>query len=313
MPIGGRLLEGGARGVGRIAGVTGIDRTVEVAVEEAIVRALESAAVERAITRLIEDGRLVEAVEDAIDGDQIEASVRRAIDSEVADRIWEDLLASDKAQMLVERIAEAPEIRVAVAAQGVGLIWDLGRQVSRAAGIVDDFLERFARRLLRRAPREEATDHVGLATRGVAIAVDAGILTAGAAIFSALLAAILSLVSSVDTLSPLVAGILSFGAMVAWGVYFVGFWAFEGQTPGMRFVGIHVEHGDRRGIGVRRAFRRLWALVLAVLPFGLGLVPIVFTDRRRGFQDRVADTDMIRRSNRVLAPWAENRHMGEPG
>ena len=38
VPIGGRILEGGARGVGRIAGATGIDRTVEVAVEEAIVR-----------------------------------------------------------------------------------------------------------------------------------------------------------------------------------------------------------------------------------------------------------------------------------
>ena len=87
MPIGGRLLEGGARGVGRIAGATGIDRTVEVAVEEAIVRALESAAVERAITRLIEDGRLADAVEASIDEDRIEATVKRAIDSEVADRI----------------------------------------------------------------------------------------------------------------------------------------------------------------------------------------------------------------------------------
>jgi hypothetical protein len=52
--------------------------------------------------------------------------------------------------------------------------------------------------------------------------------------------------------------------------------------------------------------------VLAILPFGLGLMSILFTDRRRGFQDRVADTDMVRRSNRVLAPWAENRHIGEP-
>ena len=129
VPIGGRLLEGGARGVGRIAGATGIDRAVEVVVEETIVRAVESAAVERAIARLIEDGRLADAVEASIDEDRIEETVKRAIDSEVADRIWEDILASDKAQMLVERIAEAPEVRVAIAAQGFGLIADIGRQV----------------------------------------------------------------------------------------------------------------------------------------------------------------------------------------
>jgi len=166
VPIGGRLLEGGARGVGRIAGATGIDRTVEVAVEEAIVRALESAAVERAITRLIEDGRLADAVADSLDEERLEETIRRAIDSEVADRIWEDILASDKAQMLVERIAEAPEVRVALASQGVGLMADLGRQISRAAAAVDGFLERTIRRLLRRPPRSQLTDHVGLAGRG---------------------------------------------------------------------------------------------------------------------------------------------------
>ena len=105
VPIGGRLLEGGARGVGRLAGATGMDRTVEVAVEEAIVRALESAAVERAIARVIDDGRLADAVEASIDQERLEETIRRAIDSEVADRVWEDILASDKAQMLVERIA----------------------------------------------------------------------------------------------------------------------------------------------------------------------------------------------------------------
>ena len=58
--------------------------------------------------------------------------------------------------MLVERIAEAPEVRVALASQGVGLISDLGRQISRAASAVDDFLERTLRRLFRRRPRAAA-------------------------------------------------------------------------------------------------------------------------------------------------------------
>jgi len=312
VPIGGRLLEGGAKGVGRLAGVTGIDRTVEVAVEEAIVRALESAAVERAITRLIEDGRLGEAIEDAIDGDQIEATVKRAIDSEVADRIWEDILASDKAQMLVERIAEAPEVRVALASQGVGLISDLGRQISRAASAVDDFVERILRRVFRRKQRAEPTDHVGLVGRGVSLAADAGILAAGFALFTAMLSGLLQLFTD-EKIPGWLAALLSLAGFVSVAVYFAFFWAFEGQTPGMRFIGIQLEHEGTPEIGVRRAFRRLWATVLAVIPFGLGLLPIAFRDNRRGFQDRVSGTDMVKRQNRILAPWSQNRVPGAPG
>jgi uncharacterized RDD family membrane protein YckC len=312
VPIGGRLLEGGARGVGRLAGVTGIDRTVEVAVEEAIVRALESAAVERAITRLIEDGRLATAVAESIDEARLEETIRRAIDSEVADRVWEDILAGEKAQMLVERIAEAPEVRAAIASQGVGLIADLGRQLQRAAAAVDDFLDRAVRRVLRRPPRREPTDHVGLAGRGLALLADAGILAAGFALFTALLSGVLQLLTD-DNLPPLVAGLLSAGGLVVAAVYLVGFWAFEGQTPGMRFLSIRLEHEGSPEIGFRRAVRRLWGSLAAVLPFCLGLVPVLTDERRRGLQDRIADTDVIRRDNRVLAPWSENHVRGQPG
>jgi uncharacterized RDD family membrane protein YckC len=312
VPIGGRLLEGGARGVGRLAGATGIDRTVEVAVEEAIVRALESAAVERAVARLIEDGRLATAIEESIDEVRLETTITRAIDSEVADRVWEQILAGEKAQMLVERIAEAPEVRAAIASQGAGLISDLGRQLQQTAAAVDDFLDRIARRLFRRPPRSEPTDHVGLAGRGVALLADAGILAAGFALFTALLSGVLQLLTD-ENLPPLVAGLLSFGGLVAAGSYLVGFWAFEGQTPGMRFLSIRLEHEGSPDIGFRRALRRLWGSVLAVLPFGLGLVPILFNERRRGLQDRIAGTDVVRRDNRVLAPWSENRVPGRPG
>ena len=218
VPIGGRLLEGGARGLGRIAGATGMDRTVEVALEEAIVRALESAAVERAIARVLEDGRLADAVESSLDQPRIEATVRRAIDSEVADRVWEDILAGDKAQMLVERIAEAPEVRAALASQGVGLIADLGRQISRAAGAVDDFLERVVRKLTRRPQRAEPTENVGLVGRGLALAADAGIIAAGFALFTAMLSGALQLITD-EKIPSWLAALLTFASMLAVAVY----------------------------------------------------------------------------------------------
>jgi len=312
VPIGGRILEGGARGVGRLAGVAGIDRTVEVAVEEAIVRALESAAVERAITRLVEDGRLADAVADSIDEERLEATIRRAIDSEVADRVWEDILASEKAQMLIARIAEAPEVRVALASQGVGLLADVGRQLARVTSAVDDFLERLLRRLLRRPQRSEPTSHAGLVTRGLAFAADAGILAAGFALTTALISGVWQLFT--DSSFPLPLAALS--ALIAWlagGCYFLGFWALEGQTPGMRFIGIQIEYRGGPEIGFRRAFRRLLATLLAVIPAGIGLLPILFRDSRRGLQDRISATDVVRRDNRVLAPWSQNRVRGEPG
>ena len=52
-----------------------------------------------------------------------------ALDSEMVDEVWRRLLASDEAQKLVERIAEAPELRAAISAQSVGLIEDVGHTI----------------------------------------------------------------------------------------------------------------------------------------------------------------------------------------
>ena len=105
----------GSSVAGRLAAGTGLERAIAGVVEETIVRTVESEAVLQAIERIVEDGRLQQAIERSIDPEMIEDAVRRAIRSEVSDRVWEDILASDKAQMLVERVAEAPEVRAAIA------------------------------------------------------------------------------------------------------------------------------------------------------------------------------------------------------
>jgi hypothetical protein len=134
-----RVLGAGARGAERLAGATGVDKAIEDATEEAIVRAMRSPAVERAIVRvLVEENAIGRALEQALTSEEVAKAVVDALDSEVADRVWEELLASDKAQMLVERIAEAPEVRAAIAQQGMGLITDIGHRLTNLTEALDD-------------------------------------------------------------------------------------------------------------------------------------------------------------------------------
>jgi len=113
MPPVARVLSAGTKGAERVAHAAGIDRIVDQAVEEAIVRALRSPAVIHAIERAIEPG-----VTNDPSRDEVVELVRRTLASDVADHVWDEVLESQQAQKLVERIAGAPEIRAAIASQG---------------------------------------------------------------------------------------------------------------------------------------------------------------------------------------------------
>jgi uncharacterized RDD family membrane protein YckC len=82
-------------------------------------------------------------------------------------------------------------------------------------------------------------------------------------------------------------------AFVVWTIaYFVTFWPTTGQTPGARVMQIRLVTGDGR-IGRRRALIRCIGMVLAALPVFAGHILIVFDERRRGLQDRLAGTLVI--------------------
>ncbi|HEY8002002.1 MAG TPA: RDD family protein [Solirubrobacterales bacterium] len=294
-----RLLGAGARAGERVASATGIDDALEVATEEAIVRALESPAVERAILRVLESEAAQESLERTLSSPAVERAAAKALDSEVVNQAWDRLLASEEVQKLVERIADAPEVRSAIAAQGAGLIGDLGRQIRRIADRFDGGLERFVRRLIGK-PRTAPRDSVGLVSRGIAFLIDLAILDG---IFLAT-AAVLSALFGSDGVST---AAFVFGA-TAWvifgGLYLFTFWSLAGQTPGMRFLSIQIEHEGSRRLGPRVARRRLVGAVLAAIPFGLGYLGVVTRDDQRGFHDRHADTDVVR-VDPVAAPWSQ--------
>jgi uncharacterized RDD family membrane protein YckC len=275
-----------------VAQATGIDRTVEAVAEEAIVRAMESPAAERALARVLRGPAVEEAMEDALSSPAVERALVNALDSELVDTVWQRLLASDEAQKLVERIAEAPEVRSAIAAQGVGFLDDIRREIVRVARRLDDALERVGRRLLMRRRRTEPTDRAGLATRGLAVALDVGILNA---VFFAV-SALVALLASVAFPGEATAPALAIGAgvwLIAGSLYLISFWTLAGQTPGMRFIGIRLEApGSTEGIGARTAFRRLFGIVLAAIPLGLGFLGVIFSERRRGLHDLFAGTEV---------------------
>ena len=198
-----RLLGGSARSARVVAEATGIDDAMDLATEEAIVRALESPAVERALVRVLEGPAVEEAVERLLASPAVERAAINALDSPLVDKVWDRLLQSDEAQKLVERVAEAPEVRAAITQQGFGLLEDIGRQIRRIAHGLDGAAEGLARRLTFRSKQIETveSDNAGLVTRALAVAVDGAIV---AAVFFAGTAVVDFTVSAFAQLRPVV-------------------------------------------------------------------------------------------------------------
>ncbi len=304
LPLSARLLGVGVRGARSVTRATGIDRAVEVAAEEAIVGAVESEAVERAMARVLQGPMVEEAVSGAVESEAVKRAILEAMDSELVDEVWRRLLASDQAQQLVERIAEAPEVRAAISAQGAGLVSDIGRTVGRIARRLDDGLERIARKLVFRRPREVPTDRAGAVSRTLAFVVDGVFVNLG---FTAL-AALVTLVGNAfggnangGSSFAVAAGSTTWLVMGAF--YLIAFWSLAGETPGMRFLGIRL---DVEQLPLGRCFKRLIGLGLAFITFGLGFLGIVFGERRRGWQDRLAGTEVVYDERLPApAPWSQ--------
>ena len=303
-----RLLGAGARATEAAARVTGVDHAMEDALEEAIVRALRSPAVERAVVRVIQQNAVQDAVARTLTSEEVADAIIKALDTEVADKVWADILASQKAQMLVERIAEAPEVRAAITQQGAGLITDVGRRLTAITETLDDALELVVHRLIRRGGHEAETNEAGLVTRALAAAVDLGLISVAYSLASGLLASVLPFAfgqeGKLSLTAALVVGTLGF---LLGGGILVAFWALVGQTPGMRFLSIKLDHRGTDEIGVRRAIARLFGVLLSLGAAGLGFLAILVSPTRRGWHDRIAGTRVVYDRTRSQAP-----HSGRP-
>jgi uncharacterized RDD family membrane protein YckC len=279
-----RLLTAGARGAERMAHAAGVDRALDQAVEEAIVRALRSPAVIRAIERAVE----TYATTAELNSDEIAQIIKRVLESEAAQEAWSEVLASEQAQMLVERIAAAPEIRSAIAAQSAGLITEIGVRLTRLTEALDDSMERVVRD---RDPDSE-TDQAGLATRLVAAGIDVVLMFGAYSIASSVAASVIPFVSG-EQLSLPVAIVLGVLGFITAGGIVATFWALAGQTPGMRFLSIRLTYHGSRDITLGRAIRRVLGVIVSLVPLGLGYFAILRDPSRRAWHDRMTGTEVI--------------------
>ena len=303
LPLSARLLGVGVRGARTVTKATGIDRAVEVAAEEAIVAAVESKAVERAMARVLEGPVVQEAVDGALESERVKKALLEAMDSELVDEVWRRLLASEEAQQLVERIAEAPEVRAAISAQGMGLIEDVGRTIGNLARRLDDRFERMVRRIFFRPQRRLPTNRAGAISRGLAMLIDGVFVNLAFTAFVALVTLVANTFGGNGEGGTAIAIAIGSTAWLSFGaVFLLGFWSLAGQTPGMRFVGIRL---SEERLPPRRSFKRLIGLGLSVIAFGIGFLGIVFRERRQAWEDRFSGTDVVYDERRPEpAPWS---------
>jgi uncharacterized RDD family membrane protein YckC len=134
--------------------------------------------------------------------------------------------------------------------------------------------------------------YAGIATRGIALAIDAALANLIVLVIGALIALIGSLVGAVRP-PWLVAFLAGTGWLLFLAGYFTLFWSLTEQTPGMRLMGLRVVTTSGHHLHWSRAFVRVFALALCIIPLGAGFVTVLFDGRRRGLHDMAVGSVVI--------------------
>ncbi len=151
-------------------------------------------------------------------------------------------------------------------------------------------------------PIPRAPEYEGLATRAIAFALDAAIISGVSVVVGAAAGLILSVLSVPSGVEAAVFGFAGAVCLLWSTAYFVTFWSTTGQTPGNRVLGIRVCLAeDGTALRPARALLRLIALTLCAIPLFAGFLPILVDDRRRGVHDMLAGTVVVGASDDVAA------------
>lgn len=115
-------------------------------------RLIAEGLVEQATSRVLEGPELERVVEAALESPAIERLIGTTIESRLFDQAVVRLLESDDLWLMVEEIAGSPAVTDAIARQSVGFADQVAGGVRVRSRSADAWVERRARRLLRRRP-----------------------------------------------------------------------------------------------------------------------------------------------------------------
>jgi uncharacterized RDD family membrane protein YckC len=170
-----------------------------------------------------------------------------------------------------------------MASQSAGLAEHVAASVREAAGGVDGKLSTV----------HTPTEFAGVASRGIALVVDALAILGITLAIGAAAGLVGALVGGVRPhwLAGTLLGVAGIAVAAGW---FVLFWHTAGQTPGMRLMHVRVltARPGRRMTAWRSLVRTL-GLALAIVPCFLGFVPALFDHRRRALPDYLAGTVVV--------------------
>jgi uncharacterized RDD family membrane protein YckC len=253
-----------------------VDRALAGPLPEELARSLvRHRVLERIVTELAASGELERL---------LEAGLASPKTLELTDGV----LASDQTQLALRHVASSPELRYAIARQTTGLADEVIGGVRASSARLDDRAEL----VVRRRPRADRPVYAGIATRAIALATDAALITVLFMSVTGLVALVASLVGGLRP-AWLVGALLGSGWLLIAGTYFVLFWSSAGQTPGMRLLRLRVRAPDGEAPSVGRSLVRLIGLGLSIVPLFLGFVPVLLTERRRGLHDLLAGTVVL--------------------
>jgi uncharacterized RDD family membrane protein YckC len=253
-----------------------VDRALAGPLPEELARSLvRHRVLERIVTELAASGELERL---------LEAGLASPKTLELTDGV----LASDQTQLALRHVASSPELRYAIARQTTGLADEVIGGVRASSARLDDRAEL----VVRRRPRADRPVYAGIATRAIALATDAALITVLFMSVTGLVALVASLVGGLRP-AWLVGALLGSGWLLIAGSYFVLFWSSAGQTPGMRLLRLRVRAPDGEAPSVGRSLVRLIGLGLSIVPLFLGFVPVLLTERRRGLHDLLAGTVVL--------------------
>jgi hypothetical protein len=134
----------------------GLDRAASLGVPQRIAdRLLADGLAEQLVQRILDGPELERMVAAAFASERVEAALVSALESAGMERLIARVLESQALWALVDEVAQSPAVTDAITQQGLGLADEVAGEVRDRSRAADAWLERAARRMLRRTPEPQ--------------------------------------------------------------------------------------------------------------------------------------------------------------